>query len=741
MAKICLLIDRPSGGAIAEGRLIHGFDQHFLEEKMRRAGILPDQLQVAAMSLDPVASVNSTGCDMIVPLGSEALRATTGKDSIDKWHLSPLDALPGYTARRVVPTFHFERIKKEYPLNLYFEMALRRANQHATPEPWKRKAARYLLDPGVDEAIATLESILDKEWHSIDIETGNEMVNTFGVAWSPEDAIAIKLLPEGMSSIAHHKIWELINRLCRSDSKKVMQNGIYERMYLSRYGIYIKNFVFDTMCAMKFLWPELAKGLDNVGRIYTMEPYWKDDGRVADSEGSQKDWNNIRDWPRHLDYNCKDSSNTLIAMHAQVKDLVARGLLEHYNILVARLFEPVYEMGTRGFPLSKESQQRLIHEYEGRSACLIANLSTPINVRSSKQKLKLLADKGFKLPQKRNKQKGTSSDSADELSLKKLRLAHPDDRDIQIFLEVSGIEKALSSYLRVRTLSDDRIRFMLDPHGTETGRMSCGKDPWKRGFNAQTMTGYVKQMIEWPADTDRSFGEIDLRQAETRFVAYDACEENLLGMLERDEDIHRYVASDIYTIPMSEVAHEQRQLGKKSGHGANYNMGVNTFMDSCLKEMDLVLTRQMASRVLEAYHKLFPGVRRWHARLRDQIYRERRLTTPLGRVRYFYGRPDDNTFREGFAYRPQSTVPDIINHLMWGLQNKRTEGAFDFWLHMQTHDSLTFSFETKHLAAIARYAFDIDAWHPTVILPAGRLKIPIEMKVGKNLGNLQKFKM
>ena len=255
------------------------------------------------------------------------------------------------------------------------------------------------------------------------------------------------------------------------------------------------------------------------------------------------------------------------------------------------------------------------------------------------------------------------------------------------------------------------------------------------------MNDYTKGMIEWAPESDRVFVEIDLRQAETRFVAFDACEETLLGMLERNEDIHKFVAAEIYGIPMADVTQEQRQLGKKSGHGANYSMGVSTFQDSCLKEMDLVLDKKFATRVLDSYHKIFPGIKRWQAGLRAQVYRERKLDNPLGRQRYFYGRCDDNTYREAYAYRPQSTIPELINHLMLALWDDRTclnGDTWTTWFHMQCHDSLLLSCRSADVARIAAFAQDLKRWHPRIVLPAGELWIPTEVKWGRNLGDLQK---
>lgn len=732
MSTVGFLIERPSFSAQKEGRLLTGFEQNFLAEKCIKAGLRTSDYLI--VTPDQLAA---TKCNVIITLGEGMLQLTTGKKSIWKWHLSPLDALPEFTCRKIIPTFDFAAIWKDWSLGLYFEMAVKRAAAHSMPGAWVRKEEHYVLGPSPDEAIYHLGEVLQNppSWLSIDIETGRNQINTFGIATSGSDALAIKVLPD-MPAMQFKELWNCIRKLCESDVPKVMQNGIYERTYLSRYGIQVNAFKHDTMCAQKFLWPELEKGLDNVGRIYTMEPYWKDDGRVASEEGKQKDWGNIRDWNQHFRYNCKDTSNTYLAMVAQRSDLESRGLWDLHDSYLTKLYDCVYEMGARGLPLNTDSQTKLIAAYEQRSIELVAQLSQEINPRSPKAKGELLRDKGYVLPTKR----ATGKESTDELSLKKLRLKYPEDRDLSLLLEVAGIEKALSSYLRVRTLGDNRIRFMLDAHGTETGRMSCSSDPWGGGFNAQTMTDYTKGMVEWKSEEDRVFIEVDLSQAETRFVAYDACETNLLGMLERKEDIHRYVAAEIYGIPMAEVVHDQRQLGKKSGHGANYSMGVTTFQESCLKEMDLVLDRKMATRTLESYHKLFPGIKRWHASIRDTVYRERCLTNPMGRVRYFYGRTDDNTYREAYAYRPQSTIPDITNQLMLELCAKRTENAFDFWLHMQCHDSILLSCRTAEAPKIMQFALAVQGWHPTIILPAGQLIIPTEAKWGTCLGDMQKFK-
>jgi DNA polymerase-1 len=489
------------------------------------------------------------------------------------------------------------------------------------------------------------------------------------------------------------------------------------------------------MWAQRVLYPEFKIALDNVGRLYTNEPYWKDTGKDHKSEGGKRDWGNIRDWPAHYRYNCLDTTGTFEACGNQRRDLDERGQLTWFYNYVMRLGDPIVEMCSHGLPVSEVRRARLERECTARVQGLIAELSKPINPGSSKQKIELFKSKKYRIPTKKGKP------SMDELALKKMRLKHPDDQDIKVLLQIAKLNKALSSYIKVEYDPDNRMRFTIRNCGTETMRFAGGKDPWDRGLNVQTLPKEYKHMFVAPPG--KLWMNVDLKQAESRYVAYKSQDIGMINMLEDPSmDIHRFVASKIFNIPESEVTKQQRnELGKKSGHGANYDMHTGTFQDSCLKELDLVITKKEAERVLETYHSLFPGIRRGHARVRSELYGSRCLTNPMGYRRYFYGRMDDNTFREAYAFEPQSTIPMVVNALMLALLEKRTAGELDFTLHLQCHDSLTLMVDddpNKYLP-VATVCDTIKDWHPEIILPAGQLLIPTSIELGIDLGNMKEL--
>lgn len=480
--------------AVVSDRPLFGWDRHFLEERLVRSGVSPQDV----IFCGPLQVNEHPTLNVLVPLGDTCLTALTGKRSIRKWHLSPLDTSPEFLCRKAVPTFHPDAVKADWSLGLYVEKACVRAREESTSHEYTRKPKRFLLNPPLAETLALLDRLREEPVLAVDIETGRGQINTVGFAWSPSDAIAIGVLPDRLGETAFHSLWGAIRRVLESPAAKYMQNGIYETLYFARYGISIANFRHDTMVANKFLWPEFEKGLGNVGRLYTREPYWKDSGRVESEEGGRKDWGAVRDWPRHYTYNCADSSGTFEAALAQRADLSARGMLDFYDNFLVAQFPAVAEMCLRGLPLCEETRTRLVSEYAEKVAALSVRLSKPINTRSPKQKLELFRAKGYAIPKVRDAVKGGSRESVNELSLKKMLLKHPEDTDIPLLLEIAEYEKALSSYLRVEIDPITKhIHFMLDPHGTETGRWSGSKDAWDRGFNPQTVPGYAKVMIQW----------------------------------------------------------------------------------------------------------------------------------------------------------------------------------------------------------------------------------------------------
>ncbi len=755
-AQITIVVDGPSTSSPDYFGLFSGWEwEGFLRGKFLRAGISLENCSFIDLSKTPIEDIRDLDTSIFLSMGEKSLNTLTNRFSIDKWQLSPLDTLPEFKCRKVIPTFSLRRIKAQYELGMYLELAIQRTAKESQTLLYTRTEERFHINPSFDETMAMLDFVKDQPVLSVDVETGYGQINTVGFAWSESDAIAINTLPTSHGEDRFYELWSKIAEILEGPAKKVYQNYIYDTMYFSSYGIRTNNIYFDTMWAMKFLWPEFDMNLGNVGRLYTNRPYWKDDGKSEDGEGKKKDWGNIRDWHRHYLYNCRDTTGTFEAHLAQRKDMEERNLLGLFDGYMCRLIEPIYEMCSNGMPLSLERREEVKTKTKEKidelTKKLAEEVGREVNPRSPKQVMELLREHKVTIPKKFDKEKETYKESANASSIKKIRLKHPELKFLGTLADIKSYDTALSRYVDFHVKpNDDRIRFSLRGTGTETLRFAGGKDGWGCGFNIQTIPQEggdvsIKQMMQAPKGY--SFVEVDLRQAESRFVAYDSADKTLIDMLESGADVHSYVANeivkqmgkDVNSMSKEEFKGTWRQLGKKSGHGFNYDMRENIFVETVFMEMDLVLAKKDATTIRQTYFDLFPGIPRWHQGIKKELYNKRKLVAPSGWERYFYGRYGDDLFKEAYAWKPQHTIPWLTNNLMLHLCDERKAGNVEFNLIVQVHDSLINLVPDDGIAPFAKICLDTKAGHPIVDLPGGRMWIPREVKFGKCLNDMKEW--
>jgi uracil-DNA glycosylase family 4 len=682
-----------------------------------RKYFLLDSTERDAWASDCLDRISKLSPNVIVPVGEEALRLVTDKTGIGKWQLSILE---GFQGKKVVPLHHPDYIMAVYKEIPFITFGAQRVFEQSQFPEIRRVERNFIIHPTVEQTLAWINSALDSEYLSFDIETGAGQITCIGFATHPKEAICIPTLPKDYSSADFYRLWRGIAELLSSKSKKVAQNWIYDATYLSRYGIRVRNLYHDTMVCQKFLHPELPMGLDTIARLYTEEPYWKDEG---------KDWGQRANIDQLYYYNCKDAACTLEAALGQKVDLKQRNLERLFYERQMAYTASVLEMSWTGLTINQEKRSQLRDTTVAKIETLqkdldeesVRLLGDKINVRSHAEVKNLLRAAGYKLPVIDGKE------SSDKHALLKLRLKDPESKILTPLIRISEENKKLSSFINYTHDSDNVLRYTLYNHGTESARWSSGKDPWDRGLNAQTVPAKLRP--QFIAPLGRTFIEVDLKQAESRFVAWDGPVPKLIQMYLDGIDIHRYVASHplLFNKPIEKITKDERQLGKKTGHAANYGMRGSTLSDSCLKEMDLVLSIHKADQMLEGYHAaLDNGVRRWQQKIQEEVRRTRKLRTPVGYERYFYDRISDDLFREAYSYKPQNVVVFVLNELML-----RMYGYRNVWLHNQIHDALLFSVPDEEVLDALERVKDQDAWNPTLKLAGGEMRIPIDAQMGK----------
>lgn len=300
-------------------------------------------------------------------------------------------------------------------------------------------------------------------------------------------------------------------------------------------------------------------------------------------------------------------------------------------------------------------------------------------------------------------------------------------RDYQKQLEV--MNKTLSPTLRWAA--------SYNIAGTETGRWSSSEHPMKHSSNAQNIDPDMRDIFI--ADPGYTLVYVDLKGAEAKGVGYISGDANYIKAVE-SEDVHTMVAAMVFGIPPVIDAAEKeyyngfsyRDMAKRCAHGSNY-MGKPQNMARILK-----LDPKVVEHFQYKYFKQFPGIRTWHQETVDQIQKESRIFTPLGRRRIFWERSwEESTWREAVAYVPQSVIADITNigiYKIW----YRLEGNPHLQLLANIHDGILMQVKTECLKEVIEEVLKLTE----VVVPVrGRLLIiPNDVKIGMNWREFDKKK-
>lgn len=357
------------------------------------------------------------------------------------------------------------------------------------------------------------------------------------------------------------------------------------------------------------------------------------------------------------------------------------------------------------------------------------------NPNSAQQVKMLLANRKIRIPLNRK----TGQETTDDGALKQLQDKYPNETWLKDILDYRSATKIITTYCDVKLDDDKRLRCTIVVPGTKGGRFSSKGTPWGVGFNSQNMPKEGFRQIVIAPEGHTLLG-LDFKQADPHMVAWLSGSEKMIDIL-NNGDLHCYTASVLYNREITKHDKLERQDGKMCNNGFNYGMRAKTYMHNARRN-DRVLTLAEAESHYQAYHTAWPEVKNvWYENVRENLLRNRTLTTPYGRSRLFYGHMGDDysmakMMNEALSYVPQSHVADALNRgNLTFLQLCRNKNLRVQWIQ-QGHDGNIWIVHNEDIVKVK--ALLVSAYDTTTFYINGILrKFPIDISTGINWAEME----
>lgn len=633
--------------------------------------------------------------NVLVAVGGVALWALCRRTAITKLRGSILEGVEAIGGRKVIPIIHPAAALRQYLYTHTIAMDLRRVKEESEFPEVRLPIRHYVLRPSFLDTMAFLTKCSEEKMIAFDIEVMREEVSCISFAYNPYEVISIPFTEHGSADYfpvdQEMKVWRMIGSILDNpEITKIGQNIVFDSTFLfQRFGIRTRN-LEDTMIGQAIMYPDFPKGLDFITAMHTKEPYYKDEGKKwFKMGGSEEDF-----WL----YNAKDSAVCIEAFPKIMSDLDQIDNREAY-LHQRSLVEPLTYIQIRGIRTNakgmKEESEKVDKEINALKERLNKIVGYDLNPGSPKQ----IQDYFYNVKkEKPYLDRKTHQPTADKNAIK--RLIRKGYEEAKILQEISKKAYLKSHYLDVTLDKDGRLRCSFNPVGTKSGRLSSSETIFDTGTNMQNLPEVFRKFLI--ADDDCLIFNVDLSQAENRIVAYVAPEPNMIKAFEEKIDIHSQTASLISGIPIDEVRRQDKSdpqimcetlgggeytwrfWGKKANHGLNYDLGYRAF--SFLYELDEAEGRY----IVEKYHNAYPGVRMYHAWIKNQLGKNRTLENLFGRKYLYLDRWGDDLFKAAYSFIPQSSVADIINRRGLNFMYYDQERFAPIDLLLQVHDSIAF---------------------------------------------------
>lgn len=408
------------------------------------------------------------------------------------------------------------------------------------------------------------------------------------------------------------------------------------------------------------------------------------------------------------------------ALDAELDRIDSTALLGEMELPVQHVLAEMESAGIAvDLRLLGELQSQFADQIRDAAEAAYAVIGKQINLGSPKQLQVVLFDE-LGMPKTKRTKTGYTTD-ADALQSLFDKTGHPFLQHLLAHRDVTRLKVTVDGLLN-SVAADGRIHTTFNQTIAATGRLSS-TEPNLQNIPIRTEEG---RQIRDGFVVGKSYEELmtaDYSQIEMRIMAHLSRDEGLIEAFNTGEDLHSFVASRAFGVPIEEVTAELRRRVKAMSYGLAYGLSAYGL------SQQLKISTEEAKDQMDAYFARFGGVRDYLMDVVEQARKDGYTSTVLGRRRYLPELDSSNRQVREAAERAalnapiQGSAADIIKVAMIEVDKAIKEAGLASRMLLQVHDELLFEVapgEREVLEALAREKMG----------GAYPLDVPLEVSVG-----------
>jgi len=503
--------------------------------------------------------------------------------------------------------------------------------------------------------------------------------------------------------------------------KKIGQNIKYDLLVLQNAQMPVKGIHFDTMVASYCLDPARSHSLNNMAADFLNYECIPISALIG--KGKNQLTFDMVDTAAACEYAAEDSDVTF-QLYIYLKDrLEEQPLLKKLfedvemplvSVLAAMEYNGVSLDTAKLRKMSGEITETLktvtdqIYEYAG----------SVFNIDSPKQLAEILFDR-LNLKSIRVGKAGRSTDAA---VLEQLADQHPIIGPILQYRTLSKLQNTyldkLGALINTRT---GRVHASFNQTITATGRLSSSA-PNLQNIPIRTELGRKIRAAFIPGNKTDCILSADYSQIELRLLAHFSKDKALMAAFAADQDIHRFVASQIYGVSLEDVTGEMRSSCKAVNFGIIYGQGAFGLSRS------IGISQAEAKKFIDDYFARYASIRKFLDSCVTAAERTGYAETILHRRRKIANLASKNANKRAQARRlaintvVQGSAADLIKVAMLNIQRKIEAEYRDVKLILQIHDELVFELPAGEADKHAK-------WVAQEMTGAMKLDVPLKVDI------------